>query len=122
MAGFPTDGMELEMKQSLPFPGPQRSTPAEEKDGREGNGALFASSEAPVPGSNETYAQQYSEGVASGRSGNERDSNPYLSQTHDSSDRAESAEKWRSKYDVWRQGWTEGNLIYKRDGPGKPTA
>ncbi len=75
-----------------------------------------------MPRSGEPYAQQYFEGRESGRSGSERNSNPYFSRPHTSSDLVESAEEWRSKYDVWRQGWMEGHVIFERDGPRKASA
>jgi hypothetical protein len=65
--------------------------------------------------STQPYAEQYLEGRRSGMTGAERDTNPYFSRT----EKDESTEVWRSKYDVWRQGWMEGHAIFERDGPPK---
>jgi hypothetical protein len=63
----------------------------------------------------EPYAEQYLEGRRCGSTGALRNTNPYFSRT----DMHESTEVWRSKYDVWRQGWLEGHAIFERDGPAK---
>jgi hypothetical protein len=62
------------------------------------------------------YAEQYLEGRRSGMTGAERNTNPYFARTYTD----ESTEEWRSKYDVWRQGWMEGHDIFERDGLPKP--
>ena len=61
--------------------------------------------------STEPYAEQYLEGRRSGRAGAPRNTNPYFTRT----DSNESTEVWRSRYDVWRQGWIEGHAIFDRD-------
>lgn len=62
--------------------------------------------------STEPYTQEYLEGRRCGRQGAHRDTNPFFARTGNS----ESTEVWRSKYDVWRQGWSEGHAIFEREG------
>jgi hypothetical protein len=63
----------------------------------------------------EPYSEQYLEGRRCGRTGAQRNTNPYFARTESN----ESTEVWRSKYDIWRQGWIEGHAIFERDGPAK---
>jgi hypothetical protein len=61
----------------------------------------------------EPYAAQYFEGRQSGQSGTHRDTNPFFSRTTNQDGIPESSEVWRSKYDVWRQGWMEGHALFE---------
>ena len=64
----------------------------------------------------QTYSEQYREGHRCGRLGTPRDRNPYFSRSMNEAGQPESVEVWRSKYDVWRAGWTEGHDAFERDG------
>ena len=65
----------------------------------------------------EPYAEQYAEGRRAALAGSERDANPYFARNDDAAGHPESQEVWRSKYDVWRQGWMEGHSTVE---PGPP--
>ena len=69
--------------------------------------------------STEPYAAEYIEGRRAGLAGAERDTNPYFSRSDDDASHSESAEVWRSKYDVWRQGWISGNLMFTERPPDR---
>ncbi len=60
------------------------------------------------------YAEQYLEGRRCGLNGVARDMNPYFVRTEKETSPPESEEIWRSKYDIWRQGWMEGHAQFER--------
>ena len=57
----------------------------------------------------EPYFAEYVEGRCAALAGVTRNRNPYFAREDDPAGRPESHEVWRSKYDVWRQGWMEGH-------------
>jgi len=62
------------------------------------------------------YAEQYFEGRRCGQSGAQRNTNPFFSRPASQAGIPDSEEVWRSKYDIWRQGWMEGSALFKLHG------
>jgi RimJ/RimL family protein N-acetyltransferase len=57
------------------------------------------------------YSACYADGRRAGLSGRHRDTNPSIARTANADGALDSDETWRAKYDMWRQGWIEGNQV-----------